>query len=263
MGKYVDMTDWIMKEHGVLDSRLTVLNDSGKRGSGGVFWNCKCECGKLTCVSGGNLRNGNTKSCGCLSKDNTVARNTKNNTINIGDRYDNLTVIQDLGLRYPTVNSKKRRRYFLCQCDCGNYIEVMGNELQTGHKGSCGCLHSKGEQAIIKILNENNIKFDHDKLFPQLYKDTQRKLRFDFIIYNDDNTINRFVEFDGRQHITGMDKGLWSQSETLETIQERDNIKNNWCLNNGYTLIRIPYSRLPRLCLNDIITDKYVCKGDG
>ena len=29
-------------------------------------WNCVCDCGNRTVVSGGNLRSGHTKSCGCL-----------------------------------------------------------------------------------------------------------------------------------------------------------------------------------------------------
>lgn len=32
------------------------------------YWYCQCECGKTTIVKGAHLRNGNTKSCGCLHK---------------------------------------------------------------------------------------------------------------------------------------------------------------------------------------------------
>lgn len=31
-------------------------------------WRCLCECGKVADVKLGNLRNSNTKSCGCLKK---------------------------------------------------------------------------------------------------------------------------------------------------------------------------------------------------
>lgn len=30
------------------------------------LWNCQCECGNIVKVSGNNLKNGHTKSCGCL-----------------------------------------------------------------------------------------------------------------------------------------------------------------------------------------------------
>lgn len=30
-----------------------------------VFWNCRCDCGKIACVRSNHLMTGNTKSCGC------------------------------------------------------------------------------------------------------------------------------------------------------------------------------------------------------
>lgn len=36
--------------------------------SGELKWECKCDCGKRTIVSGGSLRRGVTKSCGCSQK---------------------------------------------------------------------------------------------------------------------------------------------------------------------------------------------------
>ena len=35
-----------------------------------TFWNCKCDCGNEVVVMGKCLTNGNTKSCGCLKKEN-------------------------------------------------------------------------------------------------------------------------------------------------------------------------------------------------
>jgi hypothetical protein len=47
---------------------LTVINRNLDDGYGGkVKWNCICECGNKTVVTGGNLKNGTTKSCGCLT----------------------------------------------------------------------------------------------------------------------------------------------------------------------------------------------------
>ena len=34
-----------------------------------AMWLCKCDCGNEKIVNGYNLRNGNTKSCGCLHKE--------------------------------------------------------------------------------------------------------------------------------------------------------------------------------------------------
>lgn len=54
--------------------RLTVLSDSGKRVSGHVVWLCKCRCGrKRVKVISNNLRNGYSRSCGCLNKERMKA----------------------------------------------------------------------------------------------------------------------------------------------------------------------------------------------
>ena len=57
----IDMAGWIMKEHGVPDSRLTVIEYLGKD-----HWKCKCECGNFHNAEYSNLVSGKVKSCGCL-----------------------------------------------------------------------------------------------------------------------------------------------------------------------------------------------------
>jgi len=34
---------------------------------GDTYWLCRCECGRMKKVRGGNLRNGTVRSCGCLT----------------------------------------------------------------------------------------------------------------------------------------------------------------------------------------------------
>lgn len=48
--------------------RLLVLEEVGKNKSG-FHYRCKCDCGNESVVLGQNLRNGSTKSCGCLRRD--------------------------------------------------------------------------------------------------------------------------------------------------------------------------------------------------
>ena len=59
MPKYVDIT-------GKRFGRLEVLGYAGNNKHGSALWRCKCDCGKETVVIGAMLRNGNTKSCGCM-----------------------------------------------------------------------------------------------------------------------------------------------------------------------------------------------------
>jgi hypothetical protein len=46
--------------------RLTVVEFSHKNARRQYYWLCRCECGKEKVILGNNLKNGNTKSCGCL-----------------------------------------------------------------------------------------------------------------------------------------------------------------------------------------------------
>ena len=43
-------------------------------------------------------------------------------------------------------------------------------------------------------------------------------------------------------------------------IQERDTYKNQWCKENNIPLIRIPYTHLNDLCLEDLLleTSKFI-----
>lgn len=130
---------------------------------------------------------------------------------------------------------------------------------------SCGkCnFNSKGEYEIKQLLDTWNINYKHDINFSELTEQTGRKLRFDFIIYdkNFEKPI-RFIEFDGRQHILGPE-AIWSNSDPLEKIQERDKIKNDFCLKNNYQLIRIPYTKLGNITIFDLLEDTFlVSKGE-
>jgi hypothetical protein len=68
------------------------------------------------------------------------------------------------------------------------------------------------------------------------------------------------IEFDGRQHTNGPE-AIWSQSDSLEIIQERDAIKNNFCLSHNYPLVRIPYTKINYINIEDILGDEYLVKG--
>ena len=80
MGKFIDMTGWVMSEHGVPDSRLTVIKRVGSR-FGYALWECECNCDKhsIVYVDGHSLRNGNTISCGCIARERRINRLKKYN----------------------------------------------------------------------------------------------------------------------------------------------------------------------------------------
>lgn len=61
--KKIDLT-------GDVYGRLSVIADDGSRSNTGrVLWLCECSCGDRVHVQSQNLKNGRTKSCGCLNVD--------------------------------------------------------------------------------------------------------------------------------------------------------------------------------------------------
>ena len=69
---------------------------------------------------------------------------------------------------------------------------------------------------------------------------------FDFLIEN-----TYLIEYDGEQHYFG-----WSYDiEDLKIQQQRDEYKNQWCKDNNIPLIRIPYTKLDTLCIEDLMLE--------
>jgi hypothetical protein len=54
-------------------NRMMVTKYAGKNQRGDIFWESLCDCGNVKIVSGHNLKRGNTKSCGCLNREQTLA----------------------------------------------------------------------------------------------------------------------------------------------------------------------------------------------
>lgn len=218
-------------------NRLTVIRREGKG------WLCQCECGGTTITTTTHLKTGHTKSCGCLQKESATKTHLVDYT---GETFGKLTILERAA-------SKNTRTMWKCQCDCGNIIEVAAAHLQSGNTLSCGCLRiSHGEYKIRELLNRNNIKYQTEYMFDTCRNPkTNRPLRFDF--YVEDKYL---IEFDGKQHFE-QSRG-WLAQESLEETQYRDNIKNQWCKENNIPLIRIPYTKLNNLTIEDLKLPKPV-----
>lgn len=61
--------------HGQKFGHLTVLRKSNERKNRYIAWECSCDCGTTVVVRSGHLRDGTTRSCGCL-RGNPVHRKT-------------------------------------------------------------------------------------------------------------------------------------------------------------------------------------------
>lgn len=82
--------------------RLTVIKYLGSS-----YWECKCDCGKITKVFTGNLYKGTTKSCGCYAKDLLKERSKKH-----GLSYTKVyKVARDIIKRCTNPNCKSYKDY--------------------------------------------------------------------------------------------------------------------------------------------------------
>lgn len=212
-----------------------------------IYWHCKCDCGNEVDVQGDSLRRGATRSCGCWQKE--VAKiSGHNNMIDItGQKFNKLTAL------YPIKEQNTNVIYWHCKCDCGSEVDVNGYSLRTGDIKSCGCLISVGEEYISNLLKNNNIIFKKQKTFETCKNPkTGYNLRFDFYVDN-----KYLIEFDGSQHFyanPSFNKG-WNTEENYLKTKELDEYKNQWCKENNIPLIRISYTHLNDLCIEDLLLE--------
>lgn len=57
--------------------RLTVISLEKERKNRQTQWLCECDCGNKKIIYGSLLKNGKTKSCGCLHREKVSIANTK------------------------------------------------------------------------------------------------------------------------------------------------------------------------------------------
>jgi hypothetical protein len=117
--------------------KLIVLRYYGRSGSRNkITWLCRCDCGNECIVMGESLRNGQTKSCGCIT----------NYVDMVGKKYGKLTVIE----RAKNTSKIDRSACWLCSCECGNTAIVRGGALRLGRTLSCGCLVTQRKTEVNK-----------------------------------------------------------------------------------------------------------------
>ena len=115
--------------------RLKAVESTTERRDGCVVWKCQCDCGNICYITSRNLVRGDTKSCGCIRKEKSDI---------VGQYFGKLMAIK-------IVKKKKNRHpYWLCKCECGNYVIVQQNNLKNGHTKSCGCMQDRHQLKFYK-----------------------------------------------------------------------------------------------------------------
>lgn len=140
--------------------RLLVLEKAGRSKCRKILWKCKCVCGIEKIIFGAHLRNGNTKSCGCLNRERVSEANSGKNNSNYGKDFSGLNnpnynpnitnEERQRGRFYPEYREWHKaifeRDNYTCQC-CGR----CGGNLVAHH------LESYNNNPELRTLLENGI----------------------------------------------------------------------------------------------------------
>jgi uncharacterized Zn-finger protein len=136
---------------------------------------------------------------------------------------------------------KKIKRYTCGKCEFEFYSKYQYKKhlnICTGKENI-----SSGEYKCRECLKNMNIEYKHNTTYKVKHKNY---LRWDFIIYKN-NKVVAFIEYDGKQHFEPRcfypNATKEDALEELELNKLRDNIKNNFCLDNKYPILRIPYTQ--------------------
>lgn len=156
--------------------------------------------------------------------------------------YEVLQVNPDIEVVGMYINSKTPILH-KCKIDEYKWYAYPSNILKG--RGCPQCIESNGERQIRLCLEKYNIKYETQKSF-QNCRDV-KPLPFDFYLPN----YNVCIEYDGRQHYEPVE--YFGGQEAFKKIVKHDNIKTDFCKNNGIQLLRIPYYKNVEEELNNFL----------
>ena len=132
--------------------------------------------------------------------------------------------------------------------NCGYIFKIreLGDLFEGRNRGCPKCYQFKsvGEQTIRDFLESHNISYIPQKTFAPLNKS---KYRFDFYLPD----YNLAIEYQGEQHYR--DNGFFKDG--LEVISKRDEVKKQYCKDNGIELLEIKYTELKNI--NAILSSRF------
>ncbi len=231
--------------------RLTVLEKSSTKKHGTTYlYKCICSCNNnIVYRTKHSLTSGRSQSCGCLRKEKLKKQGLAKGKHHVGEQIGNWI------LQEKTDKRIDNKIVWKCKCSkCGFEREIASFCLRPDTTPFCHCEkdtfhNSKGEKRIIDILIDNEINFSCEYTFDNL-QSNGKYLRFDFYL----PSYNVLIEYDGKQHFEYTNSG-WNTKENFDELCFRDKMKNKYCLSNNIPLIRIPYTHLQDLCLEDLLPE--------
>jgi hypothetical protein len=198
VGSFRDLTGQKFGRLTVLERVQDYISPKGQRHA---QWLCECDCANKVVVRGSYLKNGNTKSCGCLDSETTAKRNK-----DICKKYNTYDLNGEYGIGYT---SKCEEFYF----DLEDYDKI---------KDYCWYLDKDGY--VVSHLsgtrnNRQGIKM-HRLLFPESEK-------VDHIKHiNNDNRKSELRPVTASQNC--MNRGLLSNNTSGITGVSYSKTENRW-----------------------------------
>jgi len=108
---------------GQVFGKLTVLEWAGTDHRRYALWSCECECGNIVVLPGGDLRSGNTKSCGCTQSMPSVP-------MSLPDAFDARVIRTDGDACWGWRGSFMTNGYTrISQADGDKRITILGHRL--------------------------------------------------------------------------------------------------------------------------------------
>ena len=188
------------------------------------YWSFLCDCGQTTIKPKHDVMLGKIKSCGCKTR--LWQSQSQRTYLPNGAIYNFLQIVKPITSMDELGDTK-----YQCKCLlCGTIVDIVGSQITSGHKKSCGCLHSYAEAQIKQILLNNNINFKKEYCFLDLFTINNTHPRFDFAIIKNKKILG-CIEYQGEQHF--LDKGYFGKLQREET----DKIKYDYCLQKQIPLL--------------------------
>ena len=116
-------------------------------------WRCRCDCGVETTVTTSNLREGHTKSCGCLQRELASARRTTHGQSKVGER----TAMYQLwcGIRQRTITQTKGLGYDRYKARGIGMYQAWADSFQEFYKWINEHLGERPEGHSLDRINNN------------------------------------------------------------------------------------------------------------
>lgn len=210
--KLVDLTGQTFERLTVIKRVDDYISPSGYHS---VQWLCKCKCGNNTIVTSENLKSGNTKSCGCYSKESLIERNTSHNASNTR-LYHVWSSMKD---RCSNPNNKKYMDYGgrgIAVCDeWANNFELFANWAYNN-----GYIEfvSRGECTLDRIDVNGNYCEDNCRWVTQKTQSNNKRNNHYITYKNETHTVTEWNE------ILGYKKGVLSRR-----------LFNGWSIEDAFT----------------------------